>query len=105
VANSLHDSRITVGNGGIEPARAQLTFFYHGGQDKYQVEQTLAPEEQMWLDLGQLIRDQVPGKDGKTIPPEVTSGVPHPFSVLRERKGWPTLTLTALSQTPTRTLS
>jgi hypothetical protein len=39
------------------------------------VEQALAPEEQMWLDLGQLIRDQVPGKDGKTIPPEVTSGV------------------------------
>jgi len=52
-----------------------LTFFYHGGQDKYQVEQTLAPDEQMWLDLGKLIRDQVPGKDGKTIPPEVTSGV------------------------------
>jgi hypothetical protein len=75
LADSLHDSIITVGNGGIEPARAQLTFFYHGGQDKYQVEQTLAPDEQMWLDLGQLIRDQVPGKDGKTIPPEVTSGV------------------------------
>jgi hypothetical protein len=52
-----------------------LTFYYHGGQDKYQVEQTLTPDEQMWLDLGQLIRDQVPGKDGKTIPPEVTSGV------------------------------
>jgi len=74
-ADSLHDSIITVGNGGIEPARAQLTFYYDGGRDKYQVEQTLAPEEQMWLDLGQLIRDQVPGKDGKTIPPEVTSGV------------------------------
>jgi hypothetical protein len=75
LADSLHDSIITVGNGGMEQARAQLTFYYHGGQDKYQVEQTLAPEEQMWLDLGKLIRDQVPGKDGKTIPPEVTSGV------------------------------
>jgi hypothetical protein len=74
-ADSLHDSQITVGNGGIEPARAQLTFYYHGGRDKYQVEQTLAPEEQMWLDLGKLIRDQVADKDGKTIPPEVTSGV------------------------------
>ncbi len=75
VADSLHDSIITVGNGGIESARAQLTFYYHGGQDKYQVEQTLGPDEQMWLDLGKLIRDQVAGKDGKTIPPEVTSGV------------------------------
>jgi|SRR5580704_3548235 hypothetical protein len=51
LADSLHDSLITVGNGGLEPARAQLTFYYHGGQDKYQVEQTLAPDEQMWLDL------------------------------------------------------
>jgi len=74
LADSLHDSLITVGNGGIEPARAQMTFYYHGGQDKYQVEQTLAPDEQMWLDLGKLIRDQVPGRDGKTIPPEVTWG-------------------------------
>jgi hypothetical protein len=48
---------------------------WRGGPDLSNVEQTLAPEEQMWLDLGQLIRDQVPGKDGKTIPPEVTSGV------------------------------
>jgi hypothetical protein len=39
-----------------------LTFFYHGGQDKYQAEQTLAPAEQMWLDLGRLIRDQVLGR-------------------------------------------
>jgi len=101
----LHDSIITVGNGGLEPARAQLTFYYHGGQDKYQVEQTLAPDQQMWLDLGQLIRDQVPGKDGKTIPPDVTSGVPHLFRVLCERLGWPNLILRTLSQTPTRTLS
>jgi hypothetical protein len=41
----------------------------------HRVSDYLAPDQQTWTDLGKLIRDQVPGKDGKTIPPSVTSGV------------------------------
>ena len=34
----------------------------------------LAPDEQMWLDFGKLIHDQVPDKDGRTLPPDLASG-------------------------------
>jgi hypothetical protein len=72
--DSMHDSLVTVGNGGIKPERAQLTILYNQGKDQYQVERMLAPDEQMALDFGKLIRDQVPDKDGHTLPPDLSSG-------------------------------
>jgi hypothetical protein len=38
------------------------------------LEQTLQPDEQMWIDVGKLIRERVPDKNGKTLPPDLTSG-------------------------------
>jgi hypothetical protein len=58
--DSMHDSLVTVGNGGNKAERAQLTILYNQGRDQYQVERLLAPDEQMALDFGKLIRDQVP---------------------------------------------
>ena len=43
------------------------------GKDQYQIERTLAPDEQMPIDFGKLIHDQVPDKDGQTFPPDLTS--------------------------------
>jgi len=34
----------------------------------------LAPNQQLWLDLGHLIRDQVPDSDGHTLPPDTMAG-------------------------------
>ncbi len=68
--DSTHNSLVTVGNGGNKPERAQLTILYNQGKDEYQIEQMLAPDEQMELDFGKLIRDQVPDKNGHTMPPE-----------------------------------
>jgi hypothetical protein len=42
--------------------------------EKYELEQTLQPDEQMWIDVGKLIREHVPDKNGKTLPADVTSG-------------------------------
>ena len=60
--------------GGTEPTAAEVTLFYNGGKDKYRVEKMLATGQQIWLNLGELIRNQVPDAEGRTIPPETTSG-------------------------------
>jgi hypothetical protein len=69
-----HSSIITAGNGGSKPTQAAFTIFYNQGAQKYQLEQTLQPGEQMWIDVGKLIRQNVPDKNGKTLPKDLTSG-------------------------------
>ncbi len=72
--DGTHNTIITTGNGGTEPTRAQVTLFYNGGQSKYRVEKSLSPGQQIWLNVGDLLRNQVPDSDGKTVPPDVMSG-------------------------------
>src|SRR6202011_4458356 len=36
--------------------------------------QTLQPDEQMWIDVGKLIREHVPEKNGTPLPPDLASG-------------------------------
>jgi len=72
--DATHNTLITTGNGGTEPTRAQVTLFYNVGQEKYRVEQRLSPGQQIWLNLGEVLRNQVPDSDGKTIPPDVMFG-------------------------------
>jgi len=69
-----HGSIFTAGNGGTKPTRAAFTIFYNQGEEKYELEQTLQPDEQMWIDIGKLIREHVPDKKGKTLPEDLTSG-------------------------------
>ena len=69
-----HNSIITGGNGGTKPTRAAFTIFYNQGTQRYALEQTLQPDEQMWIDLGKLIREQVPDKNGKPLPSDLTMG-------------------------------
>ena len=69
-----HDSVITVGNGGTKPTTAGLTIVYNQGTQKYELEQTLQPDEQMWIDVGKLIREHVADKNGKTLPQDLTFG-------------------------------
>ncbi len=69
-----HDSIITAGNGGTKPTQASFTILYNQGTQKYQLEQTLQPGDQMWVDIGKLIRGNVPDKNGKTLPADLTTG-------------------------------
>ncbi len=70
----MHNSLVTVGNGGNQAVRAELTILYNQGREQYQMEQKLAPEEQMLVDFGKLIREQIPDKSGRVLPPDLTSG-------------------------------
>jgi hypothetical protein len=72
--DAYHSSIITAGNGGTKPTRAAFTLFYNQGTEKYELEQTLQPDEQMWIDVGKLIREHLPDKNGKTLPADLTSG-------------------------------
>ena len=69
-----HSSIITAGNGGTKPTQAAFTIFYNQGTQRYDLEQALQPDEQMWIDVGKLIREQVPDKNGKALPADLTSG-------------------------------
>jgi len=69
-----HNSLMTVGNGGTKPTRAALTLFYNQGTERYDLEQSLQPDEQMWIDIGKLIREHVPDQNGKVLPADLSSG-------------------------------
>jgi len=72
--DASHNTLITTGNGGSEPTAAEVTLFYNEGKSKYRIEKSLSPGQQLWLNLGELIRNQVPDSDGRTIPPDTMSG-------------------------------
>jgi hypothetical protein len=69
-----HDSIITAGNGSSKPTQVAFTIFYNQGTQKYELDQTLQPGDQIWMDIGKLIRESVPDKNGKTLPASLTSG-------------------------------
>jgi hypothetical protein len=53
---------------------AALTLFYNNGKSSYTIERLLEPDQQLWADVGEIIRDQIPDKNGKTIPPNTMMG-------------------------------
>lgn len=73
-ADPTHNTFITTGNGGSESTTAQVTLFYNNGKGKYRIEKMLSPSQQLWLDVGRLIRNQVPDSDGRTLPPDTMTG-------------------------------
>src|SRR6202034_3920134 len=69
-----HNSLITAGNGGSGVTHAAVTLFYNKGKSSYTIQKQLEPGEQIGADLVGIIRNQIPDKDGKTIPRDVTMG-------------------------------
>jgi hypothetical protein len=72
--DSTHNTLITTGNGGSETTTAQVTLFYNGGKSRYRLEKLFAPGQQLVLDVGRVIRNQVPDSDGNFIPPDTMTG-------------------------------
>ncbi len=72
--DSTHDSIIAVGNGGTKPAEAAFTLTYNHGAGAYEIDQMLQPDQQVWIDVGQLIRSQVPDKNGVVLPVALSMG-------------------------------
>lgn len=69
-----HDTIIAAGNGSKQSVKARLTFFYADGAKQYRMEQTIAPDDQMWVDMGTLIRNHIPDVQGNILPSDLTMG-------------------------------
>jgi hypothetical protein len=72
--DATHTSLIAAGNGGSQPVQAALTFLYDRGRKQYRLEKTIAADDQWWVDISQLIRNQIPDSTGQTLPVDLTAG-------------------------------
>ena len=69
-----HNQLISVTNSGIRPAEARLTLHYDNGEKSYEMQQSIQPGDQMWVNVSELIHDRVPDRSGHTLPAVVTQG-------------------------------
>ncbi len=60
-------------NGGTKPADALLTLHYDNGAKKYELQQSIAPGEQMWVNLADLVHNRVADRKGNLLPAGLTS--------------------------------
>lgn len=74
LADASHNSLITVGNASLKPMKARFTLFYNKGAESYELEQPLEPNEQMWVDVGDLVRSGRTDTHGNVLPKSLTSG-------------------------------
>ncbi len=70
-ADANHNQIISVTNSGQKPADALLTLHYDNGEKKYEMQQTIQPSDQMWVNLAELIRNRVPDRKGNLLPVDV----------------------------------
>ncbi len=91
--DQYHDSLIAAGNGSNHDITARLTFFFDGGSKSYQIEHTIPAQDQLWVDVGKLIRDRTPDKSGTVLPVDLQTGAyqlmdisSHPTPSLYEGK-------------------
>jgi hypothetical protein len=65
---------MSVTNSGQKVTNALLTLHYDNGQKKYEMQQTVQPGDQMWVDFAQLIRNRVPDRKGNVLPADAAFG-------------------------------
>ena len=72
--DATHNTVAAVTNGGTRATEALVTLHYNNGSAKYEIQRTLQPGEQMWLNFGELIHNNIPDRKGHTLPAALTSG-------------------------------
>src|ERR1700685_822563 len=73
-ADSTHNHILSVTNSGQEPADTLLALHYANGAKTYEMQQSIQPGDQMWVNLASLIRDRVPDRKGNVLPADLTFG-------------------------------
>jgi hypothetical protein len=72
-ADATHNYILSVTNSGTKPADTLLSLHYANGAKTYEMQQTIQPGDQMWVNLASLIRDRVPDRQGTVLPADLTS--------------------------------
>ena len=70
--DATHNQIAAITNVGTQPTAALLTLHYDNGEKKYEMEQTIAPGDQMWVNLAQLAQQGVPDRKGNLLPVDVS---------------------------------
>ena len=68
-----HNEIAAITNIGAKPTNALLTLHYDKGTKKYELQQTIAPGDQMWVNLAQLVRNRTVDRNDNTLPADVSS--------------------------------
>ena|GEM_PF-3364270 len=73
-ADATHNHILSVTNSGQKTADTLLSLHYANGATTYEMQQTIPPGDQMWVNLASLIRDRVPDRKGNVLPADLASG-------------------------------
>lgn len=65
---------MAVTNTGQKATNALLTLHYDNGEKNYELQQTIAPGDQMWINLTQPIRNRVADRNGNSLPVDLKTG-------------------------------
>jgi hypothetical protein len=71
--DAAHNHIAAITNVGSQATDALLTLHYNNGEKKYELQQSLAPGEQMWVNLEQLVRHRVADRSGNFLPVDVSA--------------------------------
>jgi hypothetical protein len=74
LVDATHNAIVAVTNGGNRATKALLTLHFDDGKKNYEIQQTIQPGDQMWLNFADLIHLSVPDRKGNTLPTDVTWG-------------------------------
>jgi len=72
--DATHNALVAVTNGGNRATEALLTLHFDDGRKNYEIQQTIEPGEQMWLNFADVIHQGVPDRKGNALPADVSSG-------------------------------
>jgi hypothetical protein len=67
--DATRNALVSVINGGTRSTDALLTPHYDNGDKKYEMQQTIQPGDQMWLNFADLIHNRVADRKGNILPP------------------------------------
>jgi hypothetical protein len=73
-ADANHNQIISVTNSEQKPANALLTLHYDNGRKSYEMQQTILPGEQMWVNVGELMQKRTADRKGNALPADLGFG-------------------------------
>jgi hypothetical protein len=71
--DATHDQIVAITNGGARTTEALLTLHYDTGKEKYELQHTVPPGDQIWVNLSDLIHDRTPDRKGRVLPVDLSA--------------------------------
>jgi hypothetical protein len=71
--DATHNQIVAITNGGRRATDALLTLHYDSGEKKYELQQTIPPGDQMWVNVSDLIHNRVLDRKGRVLPVDVSA--------------------------------